>query len=213
MKRCSDTCNSPSSQTIQRLSCDLHDDLAPALAGIGLRLELLRAELEKHPRLGVLLDEILDETRRIRDEIHRAARGLRPADLEGDGLGRALRRLADRFHGRGTRIVVDVPTSHPGLSEATETAAYLIASEGLANALRHAGASQVTLRLRTTPSALELEVVDDGVGARPGGTPPGGLGLQSMARRADEVGGFCRLVGPESASGAHVLAVLPRRAS
>ena len=63
-----------------------------------------------------------------------------------------------------------------------------MAQEALHNALRHAGAGAVCLRLARTPRRVTLEVGDNGHGFAPE-APSGGVGLASMRERAASVGG------------------------
>jgi signal transduction histidine kinase len=103
---------------------------------------------------------------------------------------------------------VDAAEINGQVHPSTAVAAYRIAAEGLNNAVRHASATQVTVRLRSSDTYLRLEIVDDGVGLRP--ATPRGVGLSSMARRAAEVGGSSEvLLRPDGRSGTLVRAVLP----
>jgi signal transduction histidine kinase len=90
---------------------------------------------------------------------------------------------------------------------AVEVALHRIAGEALANAARHSGARHVALSVRDA-RGITLEVSDDGTGldARTG-TSGSGLGLASMQRRAEEVGGSFQVLS--SARGTTVSAVLP----
>jgi signal transduction histidine kinase len=66
-----------------------------------------------------------------------------------------------------------------------ESAALYVVSEGLANVLRHADASTVTLRITAGPGPLTVEVEDDGVG----GADPRGSGLRGLRDRVEAAGG------------------------
>jgi signal transduction histidine kinase len=69
-----------------------------------------------------------------------------------------------------------------------ETALYRIAMEALNNTLKHARASEVTVRLWLEPDRVSLEVEDNGIGFEfDGASPAGGLGLISMQERAEQV--------------------------
>jgi signal transduction histidine kinase len=93
-----------------------------------------------------------------------------------------------------------------GLPAALEVAALRIAQEALHNAVRHAGADTVAVRVRAGADAVEVDVTDDGRGLP--GRPVPGVGLSSMRERAAELGGSCS-VGPADPSGTRVHAVLP----
>lgn len=196
----------------QRIRRELHDGVAAALAGIHLRLETAAARLAGEPRTRALVLDAAAETAHTAEEIRRILSDLRPADLDDLGLPGALQRLVTRFEGAGPAVHVEIPEAPLVLPRGVEVAAYRIAGEGLANALRHASAGQVTVRLAVSDDELFLDVIDDGVGIPATGTNHGGLGLASMARRAAEVGGHCMVLPrPDVPSGALVRAVLPRR--
>ncbi|MEU8542402.1 ATP-binding protein [Streptomyces sp. NPDC048717] len=195
-----------------RLRVDLHDSLGPALAGIRLRLDVA-AERVAQPGTRRLILDAAAETARTVDDIRRIIDDLRPPDLEGGGLHSALRQLARRAGGvERFDVRVELPEYEPArrLSSATELAVYRIASEALTNVLRHAKARTATVRLADRDGWLILEVCDDGSG------PPGpeasrrGVGLASMARRAEEVGGWCQVLPRhDGRAGTLVRATLP----
>jgi signal transduction histidine kinase len=87
-----------------------------------------------------------------------------------------------------------------------------VAQEALHNALRHAGASCVTVALSTTPRLVVLEVSDDGHGFAPDAPSGGpGLGLESMRERAATAGG--RLAIRSGPKGTTVRMTVPRKAA
>ncbi|GAB2952792.1 histidine kinase [Micromonospora polyrhachis] len=90
------------------------------------------------------------------------------------------------------------------LSRAVELTAYRIVQEAVANALRHAEAQRIDVRLGFRPDGLSLLVSDDGRGA----TGPPGNGLRGMTERAVGLGGWLR-VGPADGGGFQVRGWLP----
>ena len=66
--------------------------------------------------------------------------------------------------------------------------ALLIVRESVSNALRHGGATEITVRLRQTPDGAYLAVVDNGRGFDPGSVPRG-MGINNMEARATDGGG------------------------
>ena len=85
-----------------------------------------------------------------------------------------------------------------------------MAQEALHNALRHAGASGITVTLSKTPRLVVLEVSDDGHGFNPQ-APAGGLGLDSMRERAAAAGG--RLAIRSGPKGTTVRMTVPGKAA
>lgn len=193
----------------RRLRRDLHDGLGPALAALSMRAEAVQ-ELVRDEAAKRLLDEIVADAQAAVTDIRGLVDDLRPPVLDSLGLVGALRALAGGGDGRpaadGPAVLVRAPEEPPPLPAATETAAYRIAAEALANARRHAAASRVWITLEVAAGMLHLEVADDGRGIGP--VRPGGVGLTAMRERAAELGGVCVVV-PRPRGGTLVRATLP----
>ncbi|MGH3765485.1 MAG: sensor histidine kinase [Pseudonocardiaceae bacterium] len=192
----------------RRLRRDLHDGLGPALTGMAFQADaignLLRAEPDRAAELVAALRAGATEAI---DDVRRLVYALRPPALDELGLVGALRRQAEHLGagGREPSIEVDAPELLPELPAAVEVAAYRIAVEALNNAVRHAGAVRVDLRL-VVNGALEIAVSDDGPGGA--GSWAAGVGLCSIGERTAELGGQWR-AGPADGGGGLVWARLP----
>ena len=79
---------------------------------------------------------------------------------------------------------------------------YRLAQEGLTNALRHADASLINVRLDIQQTTVTLEIMDDGVGLQEAGLSTG-MGLKLMRYRANVLGGHVR-VAPAPTRGTHL---------
>ena len=109
-------------------------------------------------------------------ELQELSRGIDPAALSEHGLGPALRTLARR-----SAVPVDLAiTTNARCPEPIEVAAYYVASEALANRMKHAQASLVEISLTTRHGSLLLSIRDDGVG---GANPARGSGLAGLTDR------------------------------
>jgi signal transduction histidine kinase len=187
----------------RKLHRELHDSLGPALTGAALTADAAGNLITTQPaKAKAASNELAAQIRACLDEVRQLAYGLRPPSLDEAGLVGALQRAATRLAGT-VDVRVEAPTELPPLPAAVEVAAYRITTEALANIVRHARATQATIRI-SADTQLRLSITDDG--------PPGaqwhpGVGLTSITERAAEVGGSCR-AGPTSAGGA-VTAVLP----
>jgi signal transduction histidine kinase len=170
----------------RRLYRDLHDGLGPSLAALALQVETARDLVGTDAdRAGRLLDRVGAHLKDTVTEVRTVVHGLRPPALDDLGLADALRELGGRFDGpMSVDVTVDAGTELPA---AVEVAAYAITSEALANAARHAGAGSASVRLERDAGWLVVAVTDDGCGLRPDARP--GVGLVSMRRRAEELGG------------------------
>ena len=191
----------------RRLQHELHDGLGPTLAGVALGLRAARNQLrddsgDPQPLLELLTGEVEAGVEEVRRIVH----GLRPAVLDQLGLVAAIRAYADRCSSDALRVSVEVRDDLPLLPAALEVTAYRIAVEALTNVVRHAGATECTVSMRTEGVGLQLAVVDDGVGI--GDAVTAGVGLASMRERTMGVGGRLLVaVGPNG--GTRVVADLP----
>ncbi len=177
-----------------RLALELHDVVSQKLFGLVLAAEsaitLLDRDRPREARDQVERTQAL--AREAQDELRSLILELRPPDLARDGLCAALRKHVELVGGLHP-VVVELKLDD-GLSagdERRDLELLRIAQEALQNALRHAAAGRITVRLGTTDGRLALEVTDDGVGFDP--TAPElrarHLGLTSMHERARRIGG------------------------
>jgi signal transduction histidine kinase len=173
----------------RRLRRDLHDGLGPTLAAVGLKLDLARERAASEATgLAPLLDEIRVDVRSVISDVRRLARELRPPTLDSLGLAGAIGQQATALGGgSGPTIVVEIDEPLPALPAAIEVVAYRIATEAMANAVRHAAATSCLVALRVDRDGLVVEVTDDGRGIDPSASA--GVGLRSIDERAAEVGG------------------------
>ncbi|MER6958212.1 histidine kinase [Streptomyces sp. NPDC000618] len=197
----------------RRLRRDLHDGLGPTLAGMRLQLDAAAVALEPSSSPRALVESASTEAAHSLDEVRRIIDDLRPPALDDRGLALALTSLVARFDTASLTTSATVPATLPDLPAASETAAYRIAAEALANVARHSGASTAHLVLAVDHELdrLVLEITDDGTGlpARPHRE---GVGLASMAERAEEIGGHCAISAPGDGSrGTVVRTLLPLR--
>src|SRR4051812_273663 len=177
-----------------RLALDLHDAVSQKLFGLVLAAETAGGLLDRDPtaaraqvaRVGELAQEALEELRSLIFE-------LRPPELEKDGLAGTLRKHVDVLRrldsgGLEFELALDCELA-PDPRRDGEV--LRIAQEALQNALRHAQARHVRVRLRTEEGRLLLEVRDDGVGFDPRALDVRSrrLGLTSMEERARRLGG------------------------
>jgi signal transduction histidine kinase len=192
----------------RRLYRDLHDGLGPSLAALALNVEVARESLPGDPgRTAALLDRALPTLQATVAEVRSVVHGLRPPALDDLGLTGAVRELAAAFAGPRLTVRVEADGEMAGLPAATEVATYRIVAEALTNASRHADASEVVLTLRREGTQVLVSVEDDGRGVATDSVP--GVGLASMASRAEEVGGSLGVVAGPRGRGTVVHAVLP----
>jgi PAS domain S-box-containing protein len=179
----------------RRLARELHDETGQSLTSllVGLRT------LEGAPNLAAAREqvaELRETTARILDEVHRLARGLRPAVLDELGLVPAVEQLAldhTQAHGVGVDVSA-VGFDSERLPPAVETAVYRVVQEALTNTAKHSGAHTANVVLQRRREVVQAIVSDDGCGfdAEASLRTPAAwahLGLHGMRERAALLGG------------------------
>ncbi|MDJ0847910.1 MAG: PAS domain S-box protein [Myxococcota bacterium] len=176
-----------------RVAREIHDELGQGLTGLrlqlGARSEGAEGEAAKEAMLAQI-DHLLEAVRRI------GARML-PPSLEQFGLVAAIesqaRSLADAA---GWRLRTELDSRETGLDGRQQSAVFRVAQEALTNVARHAGASEVEVRLETLEGRLQLLVRDDGRGIPAECvTSPRSSGIGGMRARAASLGATLEIEG------------------
>jgi PAS domain S-box-containing protein len=187
----------------RRISAELHDRIGQNLTALGLNLQAISAAGMGD---GAKLARCLADSSALLAATVAAVRGLiaevRPAALDEYGLFAGLRALAADFEARaGIPVELAGADPRPRLKPAIELALYRIAQEAINNAIKHARARRIAVRLASTRRGAQLTVRDDGRGFDVAATAPGtrrNWGLLLMQERAEAVGASLRV---ESAPG------------
>jgi signal transduction histidine kinase len=175
---------------LRRIERDLHDGAQARLIALGMSLGMAEQKLQADPEAArALLADAQRGAREALEELRDLARGIHPPVLTDRGLAAAIATLVDRNPLR-VDVSVDLPERPP---PTVETAAYFVVAEGLANATKHARATQVGIAISSTDGTLAVEVVDDGKG----GADPSGAGLSGLARRVRALDGRLEVASPE----------------
>jgi signal transduction histidine kinase len=176
-----------------RLARELHDAMSQSLFSLQLAADTAARELARDPAAAAApLATVRALAARLSTELRSAVDGLRPADLERDGLAATLAaQLA--LAGRAHDVPVEVHADElPELDPDVEHQVLRIAQEAVSNALRHARAARVDVAAGAGPDGgLVLTVTDDGQGFDPEARSVRSrrLGLTSMHERAASLGG------------------------
>jgi signal transduction histidine kinase len=217
-----------------RIARELHDVLAHTISVVAVQSAVALDAIEDDPdQAKAALTRVRAAARQAMPELRAALDLLRGGSGESGGAGAStadlrpqpgldsLAELADRIRASG--LPVELVLDPAGLAEAADTpdgvpplvqlTAYRIVQESLTNALRHSGATRVSVAVRRREHTLEVDVMDDGPG--PGGSPglasgvdphsigadtdsaadgarvirSSGFGLQGMRERAEALGG------------------------
>lgn len=176
----------------RRIGQELHDATQQELTGLGLLAANLSDALRaKGAPEAELAAKLANGIAQANANVRALARGLLPGDVQANSLLAALAELAET---QSERHGIDCRFECPDATEIADDIAamhlYRIAQEAVTNAVKHAKATQITIRLRTPNAHIELEVCDDGIGIdRAAAASPRGLGLRTMGHRCSLLGG------------------------
>jgi len=173
----------------RHIAGELHDEIGQALTA-------LTFELDRHGANDGLAVARATATQTIED-VRRLARRLRPEVLDELGLVPALTNLCDRLSARtGVRIRREFAVPLGPLSPETELVVYRVAQESLTNVVRHAEATEATVRLHGDAALVELVVTDNGVGLAEEPHGDNGQGIRGMRERAVAIGAELTVTSP-----------------
>jgi two-component system CheB/CheR fusion protein len=176
----------------RRIGRDMHDVLGQNLTGAAMLSEALEKSLaaatpSEAPKAAQITKLLYEAT----GDVRQFTKGLCPVDATPEGLMKALGELASgasglfgiscRFRSAGQVFVQDASVAEH---------LYRIAQEAITNAVKHGGAKNVTMDLRSGDGFLTLSVKDDGRGFPEDATEGAGLGLRIMRDRTSMMHGI-----------------------
>ena len=194
-----------------RIARDLHDDVNQRLASVSIELSAIRRTAD--PRSSAELGHLQDELIALSEDVRHISHNLHPSMLHETGLEAALGSLCNTLrHRNGPSIELHVALDADNLPDAIALCLYRTAQEALGNAIRHARAREIGVRLGVVADQAELRIDDDGIGfsTTGEGARPRGLGLLSLEERAKLLGGSFDL-STNPGKGTHVCTRIPLR--
>jgi len=195
----------------QRLSHEMHDTLAQSFAGLGFQLQAIREDVKDGIDITPQLELAQSMVRNSHDEARRSISALRPEHLESVGLLSALEECARRMISQSSSI--EIRTKCEGnvqnIPLRVSDTLLRIGYEAIANAIRHALCSRLTISLTYRRSTVEMTIEDDGTGFVVSSDSVG-FGVRGMHKRADSISAHFRIdSAPGKGTAVHVLAPLP----
>ena len=177
----------------KRIAVEIHDDAVQVMTAVNLHLSPLIEHLEgqEYKREG---RQVQETVRLTIGRLRRLLFQLIPPELQLHGLASSLRLLLETLQeDSGVRWeledrLIDEP------APAAALVVYRIVQEALGNVRKHAGASNVRLRMAPGEGGVDVRIEDDGCGASPATQhEPGHLGVVGMGARAEMSGGRLRV--------------------
>ncbi|NTU84950.1 MAG: GAF domain-containing sensor histidine kinase, partial [Chloroflexales bacterium] len=198
----------------RRLARELHDSITQSLYSLTLlarawsQMAAGATPADLADWFGQVEDIALQSLKEMRLLIYQ----LRSQEFDEQGLAEALRHRLEAVEGRsGVKVRLDAEGYRQPVSPGVESQLYAIVQEAMNNALRHAGATMITIVLRSDHEGALVEVADNGRGFDPD-EPSAGLGLTTMRERAEAIGGRLSVTSAPG-RGTTVRVLLPYKAA
>jgi signal transduction histidine kinase len=193
-----------------RVARELHDDVSQQLALLAFDLDVLRGESPMHRRQADrLVQGACDRAQGLARSVHALSHRLHPVRLQMLGLVASIDGLAHELSTADLPIMFSYDEIPSGVPEDVTVCLFRVVQEALHNALKHSGASHVSVHLASSAHrGLVLTVADNGVGFEVDDAWTSGLGLVSMRERVESVDGRLQVFSKRRA-GTHLEIVVP----
>ncbi|MBT8214369.1 MAG: hypothetical protein KJP12_04025 [Acidimicrobiia bacterium] len=169
-----------------RLARELHDDLGPSVASLGLGIDMAIHQHEPTPRLAHHLETLRSSATRLVEDIRATVADLRQE--ESPSIVEHATRIAGEAGAEGPSVMVDIDERRPP-RPAVSFQIQAILTEALRNVFDHAGASTVAVAGVVDWDQGKIDVTDDGTGFDPSAVDDGHFGIIGMRERAAKIDG------------------------
>lgn len=183
-------------QERERISQDLHDGILQSLYAVGLGLEGCKPLIRKQPgpltrKFMKTLDQSIGQLNQVMGEVRNFIAGLESHVIQGGDFPTALRNLVETMSSSASIKCRARINEASARQLSTEQALHIIniVREGVSNALRHSGATRITVSLQDLTRSVRLTITDNGIGFNTSSVQGVGHGLTNMAARAQKVRG------------------------
>jgi two-component system, NarL family, sensor histidine kinase DegS len=177
----------------KRLSREIHDGPAQMMANVIMRSDLIeRVYREAGPEEAFSeLNSFKKMVRSALYEVRRIIYDLRPMALDDLGLVPTLRKYLqtiEEYHNHSKIDFVNIGLERR-LPAKYEVALFRMIQESVQNALKHANACEIKVKLEMTDSTITVSIKDNGVGFDKSDKKPESFGLIGMKERVDLLDG------------------------
>jgi signal transduction histidine kinase len=167
-----------------RLARELHDEIGPSLASLGLALDLAAMQQADQPEVAADLQVLRSNVTKLVEDVRASVADLRSAP--GPTLAARIVQGTATFEG-APPVVVDLEERRPPRAAIIADLTSII-TEAARNAHTHSGASKIVVTGQVDRAFGRCAVVDDGQGFDPDHEPDGHFGLIGMRERAARIG-------------------------
>jgi len=194
-----------------RIAKDIHDDLGANLTQISLIGELTRQDRDAPEKVTEHIEKISTTARLAVKSLDEIVWAVNPRnDTLAHFIDYTGQYALDYLRVAGIRCRLDLPEQTPPRELSTDVRhnLFLVVKEAINNTVKHAGATELRLRIAVNEQKLEITIEDNGRGFDQPSTDGEAYGLRNMRQRLEDIGGQCWIQG-RAAGGAKVSVELP----
>lgn len=167
-----------------RLAREMHDEIGPSLASLGLALDMTAMQQADNPEVASDLQVLRSNVTKLVEDVRASVADLRNAP--GPTLTARILQATSTL-GTEPHVVVDLDERRPPRPAQIGDLTSIIA-EAARNAHNHSRASKIVVSGHVDRTYGSCSVVDDGIGFDPDHEPEGHFGLTGMRERATKIG-------------------------
>lgn len=193
----------------ERIAADLHDEIGPTLAAIKMQIESMESNQNKIQSTIKPLSPLVNETI---SKLSSISKNLVPTSLKSLGLLQTINQLIENFESNQTANISFTTNYSKCVGIEIELQLYRIVQEAIHNAIKHANATQIDVKLHLSKTELSLLISDNGRGMEVNNSKSTvGNGLKSLKNRALIIGGEFN-IHSKAGKGTHLQFEIPLNA-
>ncbi len=175
-------------QTMQFIGQEIHDSVAQKLTLASIHTQRMEFETQA----PVEQDKLAGVSKIINDsllELRQLSKSLTDNTLQNAGLDELIRMECEQVNATGLCIASCEITNSPVIDIATKSSLFRIIQEFIQNSIKHSGCKEIKIRLTVAGNELAMTLADDGKGFDTVEEKHNGIGLDSIRRRIQQLGG------------------------
>ncbi|MBL7842057.1 MAG: hypothetical protein JNJ75_18060 [Cyclobacteriaceae bacterium] len=172
----------------KRIAADLHDSIGSLLWAAKLNIAFLGRSVDFSGELKDSYSETMRMLDQSVDSVRRISWELTPEAFNHTGLASSIKEFCTRLDGKGQKVIYEESGRSVFWKDDRALMVYRIVQELVNNAVKHAQANVIRVRLKWSAQALDVEVSDDGVGFVLNDKVRSGVGWWNITNRSNKIG-------------------------
>lgn len=172
----------------KRIAADLHDSIGSLLWAAKLNIAFLGRSVDFSGELKDSYSETMRMLDQSVDSVRRISWELTPEAFNHTGLASSIKEFCTRLDGKGQKVIYEESGRSVFWKDDRALMVYRIVQELVNNAVKHARANVIRVRLKWSAQTLDVEVSDDGIGFVLNDKVRSGVGWWNITNRSNKIG-------------------------